>query len=116
MYPNPRFPHTCRIYRSGSDGDTFEAGTTEEIYSGECRSYITTRNIGDTKVISAQYTLAIPAYRTLDDGTEERIIVKAFPGDKVESTDSRGRTLKGKVVDCYVGNLGTNIYWNYNAD
>ena len=116
MYPNPRFPHTCRIYRSNGDVDAFEEGTTVEIYSGECRSYITTRNIGDAKVISSQYTLAIPAYKTLPDGTKERIYVKSFAGDKVECIDTRGKKLTGTVVDCYMGTLGTNIYWNYNAN
>ena len=116
MYPNPRFPHTCRIFRSSGGGDAFEESTTIDIYNGECRNYITTRGVGDTKVISSQYTLAIPAYKTLNDGTEERIEVKSFAGDKVECTDARGRLLTGTVVNCYMGTLGTNVYWNFNAN
>ena len=116
MYPNPRFPHTCRIYRCIGGGDAFSQTEEEEVYSGECRSYPTTRNTGNERVVSSQLTLSIPAYRKLEDGTLERINVKCFAGDKVSCTDARGKELNGTVVDCYMGTLGTNVYWNYNAN
>ena len=130
MHPNPRFPHHCRVYRE-SGGDAFEESAHEVLYEGECRNYITTRNIGDSKVQSSQYTLAIPAYREIDGNTEIpdgaevwesdgkkhlRIKVKALPGDRVSCTDARGVELKGTVVDCYAGTMGNNVYWNYDAN
>lgn len=141
MYPNPRFPHTCKVYRE-SGGDAFEESTYEVLYEGECRNYITTRNIGDSKVQSSQYTLAIPAYMEIDDDTEIpdwaketddegnetyetyeeegktyiRIKVKSFPGDRVSCTDARGKEIVGTVVDCYAGTKGNNVYWNYDAN
>lgn len=116
MYSNKRFPHSCKVFRSSAGGDAFEKDTFEELYSGECRNYITTKSIGDSKVKSSQYTLAIPAYRKSENGTMERIYVKSFAGDKVECLDERGKVLEGTVVDCYMGNLGTNVYWNYDAN
>lgn len=130
MYPNPRFPHQCKVWRE-SGGDAFEESSVELLYEGECRNYITTRNIGESKVASSQYTLAIPAYKEITDDTEVsedaevwenegkqylRIIVKAFPGDKVSCTDARGTEIVGTVVDCYAGTKGNNVYWNYDAN
>lgn len=138
MYPNPRFPHTCKVYRE-SGGDAFEESTNTVLFEGECRNYITTRNIGESKVASSQYTLAIPAYMEIDDDTEIpewakdgetgeyetyesggkkylRIKVKSFPGDKVSCTDARGKEIVGTVVDCYAGTKGNNVYWNYDAN
>jgi len=132
MYPNPRFPHTCTVYRDGEGGDAFSDGEEAKIlYEGECRNYNTTRNIGDAKVQSSQYTLAIPAYKEITGDTEvseedeivtiegkqyKRIIVKAFAGDKVKCTDARGMEQFGIVVDCYAGTMGNNVYWNYDAN
>ena len=138
MNPNPRFPHTCKVYRE-SGGDAFEESSYELLYEGICRNYITTRSTGDSKVLSSQYTLAIPAYIELDDDfvipdwakdadTGEadiyesegkkylRVRVKSFPGDKVSCTDARGKEMVGTVVDCYAGTMGNNVYWNYDAN
>jgi hypothetical protein len=115
MYPNPRFPHTCRIYRTNVDADAFSEGDVIEVYNGKCRVYLTTRSVGDTKVTSSQYTLAIPAY-TVVKGKEVRLVIDCFPGDKVECIDARGKQIKGTAVNCYMGTLGTNVYWNYNAE
>lgn len=143
MLPNPRFPHTCTVYREGDGGDGFDEGNeTTILYKGECRNYITTRNIGDGKVQSSQYTLAIPAYRevttTVDNNNPgddievpplpkwdivevggkkyERIIVRAMPGDKVICIDERGVEIKGTVVNSYPGTKGNNVFWNYDAN
>lgn len=130
MFPNPRFPHKCKVFHV-NDSDAFGEVSQELLYDGECRNYITTRNIGDSAVKSSQYTLAIPAYRELSDdedlnGDEEiytdngkkylRIKVKALPGDKVICTDGRDEDLVGTVVDSYVGTKGNNVFWNYDAN
>jgi hypothetical protein len=94
---NPRFPHTCTIYRV-TDAGPFGDATKTVVYEGVCRSY--------------------QGYRmTEPDGVEKEIFALSIPGhiptkaaDIVDIKDRIG-DWHGRVKSCYDGNLGTTIHW-----
>ena len=64
---NPRFPHTCRVYRL-EGASSFSKGEEKELYKGQCRKSssdnIRTFNTGSSttgKVDSSDYRVSIPA-------------------------------------------------------
>jgi len=93
---NPRFPHTCRVYRK-IGATPFGDGWEKIIYEGECRKYTNTSRFNE--VIISKYGLSIP-------GT---LPVKV--GDLLTVTDATG-TFKGSVVEVSSGNLGTTVFFN----
>ena len=95
MY-NPRFPHTCKIYRM-TEPTPFSEGIEEVVYDGECRKYTNTSRFNE--VIVSKYGLSIP-------GT---LPVKV--GDLLTVTDVTG-TFDGSVVEVSAGNLGTTVFFN----
>lgn len=98
---NPRHPHDCTVYREIIPDKPF--GNKEDdiiLYKGKCRKYINHRTKMNENVIISEYMLSVP--ETLEN-------VRA--GDVVEVDDHSGH-FKGMVIDCYPGNMGTNIYWN----
>lgn len=115
---NPRFPHSCRIYREvvsreivGDDPDVDEDDEQVEettCYEGKCRSYDQdiTSDRGD--VITQRRMLALPMKQ--GEWTESNVPKK---GDKVE-VDKGSFKEWGAVIDVRPNNLGTNIVWRYN--
>ncbi len=95
MY-NPRFPHTCRIYRM-IDPTPFSSGEEKTVYEGKCRKYTNTSRFNE--VIVSKYGLSIP-------GT---LPIKV--GDLLTVTDATG-TFEGSVVEVSAGNLGTTAFFN----
>jgi len=93
---NPRFPHTCKIYRM-TNPTPFSAGTEEVVYEGECRKYTNTSRFNE--VVISKYGLSIP-------GT---LPIKV--GDLLTVTDITG-TFNGSVVEVNAGNLGTTVFFN----
>lgn len=103
---NPRFPHTCTIYRM--EGETsFSDGKKAVLYEGKCRKYGNTslRTFKADNVIKGDYALSIP-------GTVSGI--KA--GDLINVTDHCGAFTGCMVTDCYAGNLGTTVYFNLSKN
>ena len=99
---NPRFPHTCRIYRM--DGETaFENGTERVMYEGECRKYgnSSLRTFKTSDVVKGDFALSVP-------GTVEGILA----GDLLDVTDRSGMYEKCLITECYAGNMGTTVYFN----
>lgn len=100
---NPRFPHTCKVYRV-LDVDNF---SDEEnilvLYEGVCRKNVNTslRTFKTSGVIKSDYSLSVP-------GTIKGINA----GDLVDVTDMQGISKGCLVSDCYAGNLGTTVYFN----
>lgn len=96
---NPRFPHTCRIYRM--EGETsFEDGKEVVLYEGECRKYINSTSKTDN-VVKGSYALSLP-------GTIGGIV----SGDSIDVTDRSGSYSQCMVTECYAGNLGTTVYFD----
>lgn len=97
---NPRFPHTCRIYRM--EGETsFDDGTEIVLYEGECRKYINNKISSSNKVVEGSYALSLP-------GTIDEIV----SGDLIDVTDRSGSYSGCMVTECYAGNLGTTVYFD----
>lgn len=117
---NPRFPHTCKIYRTVVKGngdvaddpnvDEDDAEQTEEVvcYEGRCRSYDhdTTSDRGD--VITQVRILALPLKQ--DEWTRDTVPQK---GDLVK-VNKISFDESGTIIDVRPNNLGTNIFWRYN--
>ncbi len=99
---NPRFPHTCKVYRL-AEIDNFSDGEEIVLYEGKCRKNVNTslRTFKTDGVIKSDYSLSIP-------GTVKGIRA----GDLVDVTDMQGDFKACLVSDCYAGNLGTTVYFN----
>lgn len=131
---NPRFSHTCIIYRTivsdpMEDSDTSipddpmadtiqteevgtEDGTQEQpkrkvIYRGKCRSYNRDTVSGYGDVISSYRGLALPVEQ--DAWTEDTI---PSEGDEIV-VFRKGYKEYGVVTDRRPGNLGTHLIWKY---
>lgn len=99
---NPRFPHTCTIYRM-IDETSFDEGEKQILYEGVCRKYSGTslRTFKTENVIKSDYALSLPG-----------IIEGIMAGDLIDVTDRQGTFIQCVVSDSYAGNLGTTVYFN----
>lgn len=131
---NPRYSHTCVIYRSCVTDpmedseplstndpmeDDFGSGETtgEEsvqgkpknkvIYKGKCRSYNRDTVSDNGDVISSYRGLALPVEQ--DEWTEDTIPLE---GDSI-IVYRKGFKECGVVTDKRPGNLGTHLIWKY---
>ena len=131
---NPRYSHTCVIYRScvtdpmedseplstndpmeddfGSGETTGEESVQEKpknkvIYRGKCRSYNRDTVSDNGDVISSYRGLALPVEQ--DEWTEDTIPLE---GDSI-IVYRKGFKECGVVTDKRPGNLGTHLIWKY---
>lgn len=131
---NPRYSHTCVIYRScvtdpmedseplstndpmeddfGSGETTGEESLQEKpknkvIYRGKCRSYNRDTVSDNGDVISSYRGLALPVEQ--DEWTEDTIPLE---GDSI-IVYRKGFKECGVVTDKRPGNLGTHLIWKY---
>lgn len=131
---NPRYSHTCVIYRScvtdpmedseplstndpmeddfGSGETTGEESVQEKpknkvIYKGKCRSYNRDTVSDNGDVISSYRGLALPVEQ--DEWTEDTIPLE---GDSI-IVYRKGFKECGVVTDKRPGNLGTHLIWKY---
>ena len=131
---NPRYSHTCVIYRScvtdpmedseplstndpmeddfGSGETTGEESVQEKpknkvIYKGKCRSYNRDTVSDNGDVISSYRGLALPVEQ--DEWTEDTIPLE---GDSI-IVYRKGFKECGVVTDKRPGNLGTHFIWKY---
>lgn len=131
---NPRYSHTCVIYRSCVTDpmedseplstndpmeDDFGSGETtgEEsvqgkpknkvIYKGKCRSYNRDTVSDNGDVISSYRGLALPVEQ--DEWTEDTIPLE---GDSI-IVYRKGFKECGVVTDKRPGNIGTHLIWKY---
>jgi hypothetical protein len=100
---NPRFPHTCAIYRLVGVTNLND-GEKSVLYEGECRKESSTnlRTFKTNNVIKADYRVALPIKGKCD--------IKA--GDFVDVTDFSGAYTGCLIAEVYPSNLGTSIYFN----
>lgn len=99
---NPRFPHTCKVYRISGE-TSFDEGNETVLYVGRCHKYESTslRTFTKSNVIKSDYAIDIP-------GLEKGIIA----GDLVDVTDYGGSFESCVVTDCYPTEMGTTLYFN----
>lgn len=99
---NPRFPHTCKVYRISGE-TSFDEGNETVLYVGRCHKYGSTslRTFTKSNVIKSDYAIDIP-------GLEKGIIA----GDLVDVTDYGGSFESCVVTDCYPTEMGTTLYFN----
>lgn len=117
---NPRFPHTCEIYRtvlvsggSVNDDPNVDEDDTEQTqkvvcYSGKCRSYDHDTTSDKGEVITQIRALALPVKQ--DEWTKDDV---PKVGDRV-AVDKLSFTEEGFVIDVRPNNLGTDLLWRYN--
>jgi transcription antitermination factor NusG len=117
---NPRFPHTCKIYRvvttkarvsddPNMDEDNTEQTTEKVLYEGKCRSYDHDSTSDKGEVITQVRDLALPVRQ--DEWTEDNVPKK---GDFVEVNKGAFKEW-GTVIDPRPNNLGTDILFRYNS-
>ena len=105
---NPRFPHSCVIYRESASPFSEDTDITylygcEQCW-GECRKESSTskRTFKTDGVIRSDYRLALP-------GKVEGI----HGGDLIDVKDLQGTYYRCEVTDAFATNLGTSIFFNY---
>ena len=99
---NPRFPHTCTVYRM--EGETsFEDGEKTVLYEGKCNKYGSSslRTFKTSNVVKCDYAVDIPG---LIEGIQT--------GDMVDATDYSGTVTGCLVTDAYATEMGTTVYFN----
>lgn len=99
---NPRFPHTCKVYRISGE-TSFDEGNETVLYVGECNKYGSTslRTFTKSNVIKSDYAIDIPG-----------LVKGIIAGDLVDVTDY-GESFESCVVtDCYPTEMGTTLYFN----
>lgn len=94
MADNPRYPHSCIIYRIKGATSFNPKGEIVELYSGACRKSssdnIRTFNVGSNttgKVDSADYRVSMPG-----------IIAGLQKGDLIDVTDDLGTETGMRIV------------------
>lgn len=104
---NTRFPHWCKIYRSGKVNPFGPNEEAEVLYEGVCRIYANTsirifhERTDAGNVVSGDMAMNIPL--TIRDN------VKFDYGDCFDAKDAR-REYRGMVInDVYVGTIGTTV-------
>lgn len=103
MIANTRFPHRIVVTRDTEKANTYPPEfITVTVVESVCRSF-PSKSGGtgiDAGAFVSDYTVSMP-----------RSEVRINTGDNVTVTDAV-RTYKGSVVSSFVGNLGTNIWFN----
>lgn len=121
MLSNPRFPHTCTIYRI-EGVSAYSEGTKQVLYKGECRKYSGYRATDPDKVSKEIFALSIPIVYRMDNtyelshqGDASKIEVvnketRPSEGDVVEIASPMG-IFEGRITQVMMGNFGTTIHW-----
>ena len=106
---NPRFPHTCRIYRAEFPDPFSQESIETEVYSGMCRSYTRNHTSASGDIITSTRVVAIPVNNTGWKG--------AYPmtGDIVV-VDTGASKEEGIVLDFLPNNFGSDITWRYGRN
>lgn len=101
MVKNPRFPHTCRIYRQRTDPFSGEVLNEETVYEGKCRKSLNRAGAYGGVPVTATYRLGVGVPH-----------LAVMAGDMIDVTDDTGSYHGALVVEPQPGNLGTTIYFN----
>lgn len=108
MIKNPRFPHTCVIYREEAESSFDSEPTRTYLYGadgawGECRKESSTskRHFETNHVYRADYRLSLPGS-----------VTGILAGDLVDVTDLQGTFERCTVSEAFATNLGTSVFFN----
>ena len=107
-YNNPRFPHTIKVFREGTNPDDpfAESGEPIILYEGEGRSFAKAMTDGSGKIITNSRQSSIP---------KTYWSTPIIAGDLIEIRNGN-IVEKGEVIDCNVGNFYTLIFWKYGRN
>lgn len=108
---NPRHPHWCRIYRYANVSSFEDDGGAEILYEGPCRecsnnsirTFNTHTDAG--QILNGDYALSIP-----------RTDLKVRAGDLIDCKSKNFDFVGRQCSDCYVGTLGSIVYFNYSKN
>lgn len=108
---NPRHPHWCKIYRIKNVSSFDSNDDIVVLYEGECREYsnnsIRTFNTNTEagQILNGDYAISVP-----------RTDLKVRAGDLVDVKSKNFDFKEKPVSDCYVGTLGSIVYFNYHKN
>lgn len=104
---NTRFPHWCKIYRSGKVNPFGANAPAEVLYEGKCRIYANSSirifhdNTDVGRVVNGDLAISIPL--TIRDN------VRFCDGDGFEARDGNREYHDMVLSDGYVGTMGTTL-------
>lgn len=103
---NPRFPHTCRVYRMEGES-SFSEGEPVVLYEGCCNKYgnSSLRTFMSKNVIKGDYAVDIPG-----------LVKGILPGDFLDYEDFSGSRKRCLVADGYASEMGTTVYFNLSKN
>lgn len=103
---NPRFPHTCRVYKI-SDETSWDDGVETVLYEGKCNKYGSSnlRTFKTDNVLKGDYAVDIPG-----------LVKDVCTGCILDVTDYTGTNKKLTVTDAYPTEMGTTVYFNMSKN
>lgn len=103
---NPRYPHTCVIYRI-KGATQFSEGEKVSLYEGECRKESNTsiRNYYSNNVPKTDYRVSMPGF-----------VEGILPGDMIDIKDRVALWAGILITDVNISNFGTEIFFNISKN
>ncbi len=103
---NPRYPHTCTIYRI-TGATQFSEGEKVILYEGECRKESNTsiRNFYSDNVPKTDYRVSIPGF-----------VEGILPGDIIDVKDRVNLWIDILITDVNISNFGTEVFFNISKN
>ena len=103
---NPRYPHTCVIYRI-KGATQFSEGEKVSLYEGECRKESNTsiRNFYSDNVPKTDYRVSMPGF-----------VEGILPGDMIDVRDRVSLWTGTLITDVNISNFGTEVFFSISKN